>query len=173
MKCVETVDYTMRTMEGLKGTQLATAAQRKGKVNEPLLHIPLKNVVPDELHLMLRITDVLTRNLIRAAIKYDSAKNSRISNVLRRPMIARLLKEINSCGVSFTIRIKKDEFEFTSLVGNDKKKLLDNLPYKMSSCQPPEYYTIVQELWKVAIATYLAATSNKISSFRILLHCMK
>ena len=41
-------------MEGLKGTQLATAAQRKGKV-EPLLHIPLKNIVPDELHLMLQI----------------------------------------------------------------------------------------------------------------------
>ena len=54
MKCVETVDYTMHTMEGLKGTQLATAAQRKGKV-EPLLHIPLKNIVPDELHLMLQI----------------------------------------------------------------------------------------------------------------------
>ena len=79
-------------------------------------------------------------------------------------MVTRLLKVINSCGVSFTIRIKKDEFEFTSLIGNDKKKLLDNLPYKMSSCQPPEYYTIVQELWKVAIATYFAATLNKISS---------
>ena len=88
-------------------------------------------------------------------------------------MITRLSKAINSCGVSFTIRIKKDEFEFTSLVRNDKKKLLNNLPYKMSSCQPPEYYTIVQELGKVATATYLAATSNKISSFRILLHSMK
>ena len=36
----------------------------------------------------------------------------------------------------------------------------------MSSCQPPEYYTIVQELWKVAIATYFAATLNKISSLQ-------
>ena len=122
---------------------------------------------------MLQITDVLTRNLIRTAIKYDSANSSRISNVLRRLMITRLLKTINSCVVSFTIRIKKDEFEFTSLVRNDKKKFLNNLPYKISSCQPPDYYTTVQELWKVAIATYLAATSNMISSFRILLHCTK
>ena len=39
-------DYAIRTIEGLKSTHQATAEQRKGQVNEPLLHIPLKNVVP-------------------------------------------------------------------------------------------------------------------------------
>ena len=66
----------MCTIEGLTSTLPATAAQRKGKVYKPLLHIPLKNVVPDELHLMLHITDVLIRNLINTAMKYD-AVNSR------------------------------------------------------------------------------------------------
>ena len=46
----------MHTIDGLKLIALpAMAAQRKGKVHELLLYIPLKNVVPDELHLMLRI----------------------------------------------------------------------------------------------------------------------
>ena len=139
----------MRTIEGLNSTLPATAAQRKGKVNEPLLHIPLKNVVPDELHLMLRITDVLIRNLINAAMQYDSVNSRRISDVLKRPMINNLLKAINTCGVSFTIYIQKDGFEFTSLVGNDRKKLLNKLPSKVSSCQPPEYSRTVQEIWEV------------------------
>ena len=30
--------------------------QRKGRHNAPLVHIPLTHVVPDELHLVLRIT---------------------------------------------------------------------------------------------------------------------
>ena len=32
----------MRTIEGFKSTHLETAAQRKGKDDEPLLHTPLK-----------------------------------------------------------------------------------------------------------------------------------
>ena len=44
---------------------------RAGRLNDPLLRIPLENVIPDELHLMLRITDVLTHNLIYAAGTYD------------------------------------------------------------------------------------------------------
>ena len=67
------VDYIMRTIEGFKSTHLETAAQRKGKVDEPLLHTPLKNVVPDELHLMLHTTDMLTRNLICAATRQTAA----------------------------------------------------------------------------------------------------
>ena len=143
----------MRTIEGLKSTLPAMAAQRKEKVYEPLLHIPLKNVVLDELHLMLRITDVLTRNLIRVAMKYDAANRSRVSDVLKSPMITKLLKAINSCGVSFTIYMKKDGFEFTSLVGNDKKKLLNKLPSKMSSCQPPDHSRTVQQIWEVYVIT--------------------
>ena len=43
-----------------------------GRLNDPLLKIPLENVIPDELHLLLRVTDILTRNLIYAAGTYDT-----------------------------------------------------------------------------------------------------
>jgi len=44
---------------------------RMGRFKDPLLHINLDNWIPDELHLMLRITDVMTRNLIIAAASDD------------------------------------------------------------------------------------------------------
>ena len=70
---------------------------------------------------------------------------------MKRPMVKSLLKAIRSCGVSFNIYINKKEggFEFSSLVGNDKKKLLNKLPSKFSECQPQEYYKVVQEIWEV------------------------
>ena len=147
-------DFVIRTIEGLRSTHPATAVQRKGQINQPLLHIPLTNVIPDELHLMLRITDVLIRNLIRAAMQYDAVGNSRITDPLKRPMVTKLLKAVSSCGVSFKIYIKKEGLEFTSLVGNDKKKLLNKLPSKMPSCQPPNYFKTVQNIWKVWLHVY-------------------
>ena len=74
--------------------------------------------------------------------------------MLMRPMITKLLKAINTCGVGFTIYMKKDGFEFTSVVGNDKKKLLNKLPSKILGCQPPDYSRIVQEIWEVYIFSY-------------------
>ena len=37
----------------------------------PLLEIETDHIIPDELHLLLRITDVLTDNLITTAITHD------------------------------------------------------------------------------------------------------
>ena len=114
------------------------------------MHIPLTNVVPDELHSILRITDVLIRNLIRAAMQFDAVNSSRITDPLKRSMITKLLKAVSSCGVSFKIHIKKEGLEFTSLVGNDKKKLLNKLPSKMSSCQPPNYFKTAKHMEGIA-----------------------
>lgn len=148
-------DYQKRTLDALlsdnrsdpRGKQL-----RLGQIDKPLLHIELDHVVPDELHLMLRITDVLTRNVIHAAMSED-VKLTHIDK-LQRPKILSLMKEIRSCGVSFHIWMSKSEeggFTFTSLVGNDKLKLLKQLPAKFSNCQPKTYYKTVKEIWEVCI----------------------
>jgi len=54
---------TLCTMEALQSTDPTPEQenQRKGRMNVPLLHIPLTNVVPDELHLMLIVTDVFKK----------------------------------------------------------------------------------------------------------------
>lgn len=42
-----------------------------GVKHNPLLNIELDHVVPDELHLLLSVTDVLERNLIRQVLEQD------------------------------------------------------------------------------------------------------
>jgi len=43
--------------------------------NLPLLNIPTNHIVPDELHLLLRVTDVLIEALINTAIAFDRNKH--------------------------------------------------------------------------------------------------
>ena len=145
----------LRTMEALMTTSpTPDEEQKKGRHGAPLLRIPLANVVPDELHLMLRITDVLTRNLVKAVLAYNARKSPTISNVLQIPFIKKLLKNIRECGVGFHIYMEEDGgFKSTSLVGGDKKKLLKLLPRKLLKCQPQNYRTTVKKIWEVRISS--------------------
>ena len=127
-----------RTLETLKdGTE-------PGSINPPLLHIALDHIVPDEFHLMLRVTDKLIENLINGAIAHDSPKKP-----LEGEMVQNLIQEIESCGVQFSIWEKATKYEFTSLTGTDRKKLLKELPAKLIRCQPSAYASKVKLLWEV------------------------
>jgi len=54
------------TIEGLTSTSPTPRQEKehKGLINPPLLNIPLENVVVDELHLLLKVIDVLTRKAL-------------------------------------------------------------------------------------------------------------
>ena len=88
------------------------------------LNIDLQNVVPDGLHLMLRTTDKLTRNLISAAMSEDMKHSE--PDKLQRSMMLSLLRKLRNCRVSFSVRFDKSEegIDFSSLVRNDKLQLL-------------------------------------------------
>ena len=65
-------------------------------------------------------------------------------------MVNNLLRAIKSCGVTFTLFISKsNEFDFTSLMGTEKVKLLDNLPNKLNDCKPEKFCSLVQKIWNV------------------------
>ena len=62
-----------QTIEALRGSSSDINKEgedpwRKGKIHEPLIHIPLQNVVPGELHLLLHVIDVFIRNLMNGAM---------------------------------------------------------------------------------------------------------
>ena len=73
-----------------------------GSVFKPLLDIPLHQTVIDELHLFLRIFDVLLRNLIYMTLKIDQEHSSNTHT-------AALKKAIAECGVSFSLYKKMEE----------------------------------------------------------------
>ena len=60
-----------RTIEEIKTTVSSSIKPNYGCIRAPLIDLPLDHVIPDELHMMLRITDILIQNLINAATSYD------------------------------------------------------------------------------------------------------
>ena len=83
---------------------------------------------------MLQITDVLTRNLINAPIQHDmSVITNRQTNynILTEQMLNNLVNSIRSCGATFKVWADNmNTFECTSLMGEDKIKLLENFSEK-------------------------------------------
>ena len=146
-------EVKLRKLEDLKGDGNFSC------VNLPLLNIELDHVIPDELHLMLRITDVLIEAAINTVLAYDhhqhqiqqSGRRRTIFNPLHGAMLQNLLTAINSCGVQFRIWKEKNgtKLDWTSLMGPDKLKLLKRLPDKLNTCHPEEMILDVQTLWKV------------------------
>ena len=111
-----------RTLQGLKTAATKTTAKAKmGSQFQPLLEIPLERIIIDELHLLLRIFDVLLRNIIYMVLKVDQDESTQTHT-------DSLKKAIKECGVSFSLYEKKDgrntTYDWTSLVGRDKKRLL-------------------------------------------------
>ena len=110
------------TLQGLKDAATKKTAKAKiGSLFKPLLEIPLEHIIIDELHLFLRIFDILLRNLIYMALKVDQDDGEQTHT-------DSLKKTIKECGVRFSLYKKKEgrntTYDWTSLVGRDKKRLL-------------------------------------------------
>ena len=94
-----------RTLNGLH----EFASKSKGKnyccVYQPLLNIPLDHIMLDELHLMLRITDVLIGNLVED-VKQRDDKQSFVTGK-KKVHLDKLVQVINSCGVSVILSVGK------------------------------------------------------------------
>ena len=82
-----------------------------GCLNQRLINIDIEHVIPDELHLLLRVTDRMIENLINGAVASDD-----VSNILEGAMLKRLIAEIRSYVVAFNIivRSKKNETLYIS-----------------------------------------------------------
>ena len=134
-----------------KGTQDKFSCDHK-----PLSNIDLDHVVLDELHLLLRVMDVLLNNIIQEVISWDQKENfNKKKSERSNTHLTTLQEAIRSCGVSFDIWEKKNEdgrgsgqYDFTSLLGADKKKLLAALPDKFANCLMPGTCEVVSKIWK-------------------------
>ncbi len=120
----ETKSRSLAALKKAAAKSSTAQSVRLGSVDPPLLNIPLDHVILDELHLLLRVVDVLLRNVIYMAMRLDREQKTTTN-------LDDLKAAIRSCGVTFDIWLKKDgrgrngsDYEWTSLTGKDKKKLL-------------------------------------------------
>ncbi|KAL5488880.1 hypothetical protein EMCRGX_G017893 [Ephydatia muelleri] len=131
-----TMARTLVTLRRAFASHGRTAAVHQGSVNRPLTAIPVDHMMIDELHLFLRIFDVMLRNLIK----------------MSEPHTQQLVAYIRSCGVSFNIwesESSDGKVEWTSLTGEAKKKVLKLLPSKMKDIPLPNaFLDDVVQLWK-------------------------
>lgn len=148
--CDWTVNESRSLEEIIAGAKLpksSSPSARLGVKDSPLLLIPTSKIIPDELHILLRITDVLTRNVILHAVEQDiQARQS-------DHFLSTLEACVHECGITFKVWQKKDgsgKYEFTSLRGGDKKKLLSLLPDKFNRFLGDDY-SKVAKLWKVHV----------------------
>ena len=125
-----------------------------GQTRKPFINVPLDHILLDELHLMLRVTDVLTDNLIREVMERDRRNGS--SKALKGEFLNKLVKAIQDCGISFSVWERSDgdgrgngKYDWTSLMGADKKKMLSNLPDKLQEILHPDTADTVIKIWKV------------------------
>ena len=85
--------------------------------------VPLDHFIPDELPLMLRITDILLINLILDFKDTDDHLNKNVNIPANVEFVCGL---VQSFGVTFYICTPKgsSELEWTSLSGNETTKIL-------------------------------------------------
>ena len=68
-------DPMRRTLEEIKQFASKSKGENYCCVHRPLIDLPLDHIILDELHLMLRVTDVLINNLIEDVMQWDDKEN--------------------------------------------------------------------------------------------------
>ena len=98
-------DHKDRTLETLKKCSQyppsAATDKRLGSIESPLLDIEIDHVVPDELHLLLRVTDILIRNLIFYMKKLDvkaRSGNQHVNNLVTKVRVWNQLSDMGGKG---------------------------------------------------------------------------
>ena len=135
-----------------------------GVKNQPLLNIEPEYIVPDELHLLLRVSNILLRNLIDDCLEQDC-----MAKVHKKEQnhLDNLCDKIRECGVNFSVWKQKGngELDWSSLTGNEMKLLLKNLPDKLLWIISDDTHESVVKLWRDFYSIYQAVVSPKNEPF--------
>ena len=100
-------------------------------------------------------SNITSINLVKDAINLDVSDNwKRKKSEHTNTHLTELKDTIRSCGISFDIWEEENadgkgsgQYDFTSLMGADKKKLLKELPSKFNGIIRPETCNTVEEIW--------------------------
>lgn len=128
---------TLSKMHACRLTRSKDINKVKGCVRDPLVNIEPSKCVIDELHLFLRISDILIGTLFAELFKIDH-KNRDTKHV------SQALKIIHEHGVSFRVQVaektgkqSRSGVDFTSINRTDRLKILNAFLKNSTSCYQP------------------------------------
>ncbi|UZO17994.1 uncharacterized protein OCT59_009322 [Rhizophagus irregularis] len=125
----------------------------KGHIRKPLFDmIPLNHWVPDELHIMLRITDRLWSLVIAELTEYG------LFNDTARKIIVEEMKRIKVKFQFWQIQESKT-WSYTSLMGNDKIKVLQF--FDLSKILSRQHANMIRNLWNKFYELYIKMKDQK------------
>ena len=141
----------MKMYEKLKGVE-----SKKGCVHLPLIEIEPKDCVVDELHLFLRITDILFNNVFARLHTLDL--KSKLHGTTTDDHVRRATYKIRKMGISFSVwlsqegngRQSRSGLKLTPLNRNEKMKVLKNLPEFFDELLEAEQSAQLAKLWIVS-----------------------
>ena len=147
---------TLQTIKDLSAHSYSSCARHLGCVLAPLVKIPLDHIMLDELHLLLRIMDVLIRNLILYADSEDHRQKEH--HGAESHSMKKLKQAIRFCGMCFQIWQNKEpankpipgSYDWTPLSGKHKLLVLRTLPTKMDTLLKENLSGHVAKLWHVS-----------------------
>ena len=129
------------------------AKQRLGVQQPNLIELELDHIIPDELHLLLRVGDILIRNLVFQMVQADrrSARTGQAATHLTT-----LQRKFGECGVIFRVWETRDsdgkpsgEYDWTSLMGTDMKTVLRRLPSTFPALLSDDLRERFAVIWQV------------------------
>ena len=130
------------------------ASQRLGVQHTPILSLEPESVLIDELHLLLRVGDVLIRNLVWEIV--DANRRSTHTTTPTTTPFTSLVSAIQQCGVCFRVWERRDadgkpsgKYDWTSLMGEDMKKVLRLLPIQFNTLLRADICQTIESIWKV------------------------
>ena len=146
--------YKLRTLDEMKQCVITKSLDgKKGCINLPLLEIEPQQCVPDELHMLLRISDVLFRSFFGHMIALD--KKSKTQRNIESFLLQRSVKLVRGLGISFNVWLCDNNksntvFEFTALNRNARLKVLKGLPQHFDELLSDELAGPLAKLWGVS-----------------------
>ena len=106
---------------------------------------------------MLRVTDVLERNVVLEVVEWDAAEG--LTSLSKGSHLKSFLEVVKRLGITFTVwesRKVGKNVEFTSLMGPDKRTLLEILPQYFEEILLPETCGEIKWLWEDFMSTLAA-----------------
>lgn len=144
----------MRTLHEMKEcVKQKGIDKKKGCIDLPLIDIEPKNCVPDELHLFLRITDIIFNSLFEELVKLDH--KSKVHKAGESDHVQRAVRNVRRLGISFNVwmsegtpgKHSRSALEMTPLNRNERLKVLKNLPSNFDDLLPNSTAVSLAKLW--------------------------